>query len=141
VSRTGVSAHPSSSNVDRLFRRSLLATGLLNLFGAVLIAPPSVALRALAGLPEAGHPLHAWLLSLWILFFGVGYLRLSVSTAQERYFVAIGAAGKASFALLLACYALAGDLPVRAALAGSADLAFAAIFACWLFATRAAPVL
>jgi len=123
-------------NVDRLFRRALLATGFMNLFGAVLIAPPAVALRALAGLPEAGHPLYAWILSLWILFFGVAYLRLSASTAGERYFVAIGAAGKASFSLLLAAYALAGDLPVRAALAGSADLAFAAIFAYWLVATR-----
>ena len=131
----------SQSSVDRLFRRSLFLTGLLNLFGAVLIAPPSVALRALAGLPESGHPLHAWLLSLWILFFGVAYLRLSVSTAQERYFVAIGAAGKASFSLLLVAYALAGELPVRAALAGSADLAFAAIFAWWLLATRAAPAI
>lgn len=123
-------------SLDRVFRRSLLATGFLNLFGALLIAPPSVALRALAGLPESGHPLHAWLLSLWVGFFGVGYLRLSRSTAQERYFVAIGAAGKASFSLLLAAYALAGDLPVRAALAGSADLGFAAIFAYWLAATR-----
>jgi hypothetical protein len=62
-----------------------------------------------------------------------------VSTSQERYFVAIAAAGKASFSLLLVAYALAGDLPVRTALAGFADLAFAAIFAHWLFATRAAP--
>jgi hypothetical protein len=133
-----VSQRAPSSSVDRFFRRSLFATGLFNLFGAALLAPPSVALRALTGLPEASHPLHAWLLSLWILFFGVGYLRLSVSSAQERYFVAIGAAGKASFSLLLVAYALAGDLPVRAALAGSTDLAFAAIFTYWLFATRAA---
>lgn len=126
-------------NVERLFRRALLATGLLNFFGALLIAPPSVALRALAGLPEAGHPLYAWILSLWILFFGIAYLRLSMSRARERYFVAIGAAGKASFSLLLAAYALAGDLPARAALAGSADLAFAAIFAYWLVATRERP--
>ena len=126
-------------SLDRFFRRALLATGLLNFFGALLIAPPSVALRALAGLPESGHPLYSWILSLWILFFGVGYLRLSRSTAQERYFVAIGASGKASFSLLLAAYALAGDLPVRAALAGSADLGFAAIFAYWLHATRGRP--
>jgi len=109
----------------------------MNFFGALLMAPPSIGLRELAGFPEAGHPLYAWILSLWILFFGIGYLRLSLSTTPERYFVAIGAAGKASFSLLLAAYALAGDLPVRAAAAGSADLAFAAIFAYWLFATRA----
>ena len=125
--------------VDRLFRRALLATGLMNLFGAALLAPPSVALRGLTGFPEAGHPLYAWILSLWILFFGVGYLRLAVSTAQERFFVAIGAAGKASFSLLLAAYWLAGDLPGRAALAGSADLGFAAVFAWWLWASRAQP--
>jgi hypothetical protein len=125
--------------VDRFFRRTLLATGLLNLFGAALLAPPGVALRELAGLPEAGHSLYAWILSLWILFFGVGYLRLSRSTAQERYFIAIGAAGKASFSLLLALYWLAGDLPFRAALAGSADLGFAAVFVYWLRATRLQP--
>lgn len=125
--------------VDRLFRRALLATGLLNLFGAALLAPPCVALRELAGLPEAGHGLYGWILSLWILFFGIGYLRLGRSTAQERYFVAIGAAGKASFSLLLASYWLAGDLPFRAALAGSADLGFAAVFVYWLRATRAQP--
>jgi hypothetical protein len=125
--------------VDRLFRRALLATGFMNLFGAVLLAPPAVALRAMTGLPEAGHPLYAWSLSLWILFFGVGYLRLAVSTSQERFFVAIGAAGKAAFSVLLAAFWLAGDLPARAALAGSADLAFAAVFAYWLWATRAQP--
>jgi hypothetical protein len=108
----------------------------MNLFGAVLIAPPSVGLRALAGLPEAGHPFYAWTLSLFILFFGVQYLRLSVSTAREPYFVAIGAAGKAAFSLLLTAFWLAGDLPARAALAGSADLIFAAIFVYWLRATR-----
>jgi hypothetical protein len=108
----------------------------MNLFGAVLIAPPSVGLRALAGLPEAGHPFYAWTLSLFILFFGVQYLRLSVSTAREAYFVAIGAAGKAAFSLLLTAFWLAGDLPARAALAGSADLIFAAIFVYWLRATR-----
>jgi hypothetical protein len=136
-----VSAPASRPGVDRFFRRSLLATGFLNLFGAVLMAPPAIALRALAGLPEPAHPLHGWILSLWVLFFGVGYLRLSVSTAQERYFVAIGAAGKASFSLVVATCALAGDLPARAALAGSADLAFAAIFAYWLYATREVPAL
>ena len=125
--------------VDRFFRRALLATGLLNLFGAVLLAPPAVALRVLTGLPEAGHPLYPWCLSLWILFFGIGYLRLAVSAAHERFFVAIGAAGKASFSLLLVSYWLAGDLPFRAALAGSADLGFAAVFVYWLRATRAQP--
>jgi len=125
--------------VDRLFRRALLATGLLNLFGAALVAPPCVGLRELVGLPEAGHALYAWILSLWILFFGVGYLRLAVSTAQERFFVAIGAAGKAAFSLLLVAFWLAGDLPARAALAGSADLIFAAVFTYWLWSTRAQP--
>ena len=123
--------------VERFFRRALLATGFVNFFGAVVIAPPSVGLRALAGLPEAGHPLYAWMVSSWILFFGVGYLRLAVSAVRERFFVAIGAAGKASFSLALVVYWLAGDLPARAALAGSADLGFAAVFTHWLWTTRA----
>jgi len=125
--------------VERFFRRALLATGLMNFFGAVLLSPPAIGLRALAGLPEAGHPFYAWILSLWILCFGVAYLRLSVSTAEERFFVAIGAAGKATFSLLLVAFWLAGDLPGRAALAGSADLGFAAIFSFWLWTTRAQP--
>ncbi len=122
---------------DRFFRRALLVTGFMNFFGAALMAPPAGALRALAGFPEAGHPLYAWILSLWIGFFGIGYLRLSVSAAQERFFVAIGAAGKASFSLLLVAFWLVGDLPARAALAGSADLIFAAIFVHWLRVTPA----
>jgi hypothetical protein len=117
----------------------LLATGLLNLFGAALLAPPCVALREFARLPEAGHALYGWITSLWILFFGVGYLRLGLSTGQERYFVAIGAAGMAAFSLLLAGYWLAGDLPFRAALAGSADLGLAAVFVDWLRAKRSQP--
>jgi hypothetical protein len=123
-------------NADRFFRRALLATAFMNFFGALLIAPPAVALRALAGFPESGHALYAWILSLWIFFFGIGYLQLSVSTEQERFFVAIGAAGKGSFSLLLAAFWLAGDLPARAAFAGCADLIFAAIFVYWLRVTR-----
>jgi hypothetical protein len=76
------------------------------------------------------------ILALWIFFFGIFYLLLAFSQTQERFFVAIGALGKSSFAILLAVLAFSGDLPVRAAFAGIPDLIIAIIFFAWLYQTR-----
>ena len=120
---------------DRFFRRALLATAAMNVGGFFLLAPPFPYARRMVGVPEA-PPLYGWLLALWVLFFGLGYWRLAASPTPERMFLSISAAGKASFALLLVVYWLAGDLPLAAPLAGSPDLVFAAIFAARLHATR-----
>lgn len=120
---------------DRFFRRALLATAAMNLVGFVLLSPPFPFVRRLVGIPEA-PPLYGWLLALWVLFFGIGYWYLAHSTREERFFLAVSAAGKASFALLLVVYWLAGDLPLLAPVAGSPDLVFAAIFVARLRATR-----
>lgn len=121
---------------DRFFRRALLATAAMNVAGFFALAPPLPALRALVGVPEA-PPLYGWLLASFILFFGLGYWRLANSRREERLFLQVAAAGKATFALLLIAFWLAGDLPILAPLAGSPDLAFAAIFAARLYDTRA----
>lgn len=125
-------------NLETLFRRTLLVTFFMNMAGALAFVPQIHFLRELGGFPETGHPFYAWLVSAWILFFGIGYLRLAFSNAPERFFIAIGAAGKSSFAILLIAFALSSELPVRAAFAGLPDLAVAVIFAAWLYKTRAA---
>lgn len=109
----------------------------MNMAGAVMFLPQVRFLREFGGLPEAGNSFYPLILSLWIFFFGVLYLRLAFATTQERFFVLVGALGKSSFAGLLAVLALANELPARAALVGIPDLIIAIIFFAWLYKTRA----
>jgi hypothetical protein len=120
---------------DAFFRRALLATAVMNIGGFFALLPPLPAVRALVGMPEA-PPLYGWLVASWILFFGLGYLRLAYARTPERLFLQTCAAGKASFALLLIVFWWRGDLPFTAPLAGSPDLAFAALFVVRLYETR-----
>ncbi|NJL27451.1 MAG: hypothetical protein HC897_05920 [Thermoanaerobaculia bacterium] len=122
--------------LDRWLRRALVFTGFLNLAAAVTFAPPFPALRAQAGFPEPGHPFYGWLVAAWIFFFGLAYLWLGFSSSHQRLFLAVGAAGKASFALLLIALSLTGDLPAKTPLAGLVDLLLAAFFVYWLLVTR-----
>lgn len=108
----------------------------MNMAGALMFVPQVRFLRELGGLPEAGNSFYPGVLSLWIFFFGVLYLRLAFSKSRERFFVLIGALGKSSFAVLLAALAFNGELPMRAALAGLSDLVIAVIFFAWLYQTR-----
>ena len=121
---------------NEFFRRALLATAVMNIGGFFALAPPFPVLRRLVGVPEA-PPLYGWLLALWILFFGLGYLRLAFARTEERLFLQIAAAGKASFILLLIGFWLRGDVPILAPISASPDLAFAALFAVRLYETRA----
>jgi hypothetical protein len=121
---------------DRFFRRVLLATAVMNIGGFVALAPPFPFLRALVGVPEA-PPLYGWIVAVWVLCFGIGYWRLARARTTERYFLAISAVGKATFALLLVAYWLEGTLPFTAPLAGSPDLVFAGLFARRLYDARA----
>jgi len=121
---------------DLWFRRVLLVTAVMNILGAAIFAPPLTAARHLIGVPEPGHPFYGWILALWILFFGLGYLRLAFAKTPERLFVQLGAAGKASFFLLLAAFWLGGDLPILVPLSALPDLLFAILFALWLYQTR-----
>lgn len=122
--------------IEKLFKTALIATFFMNMAGAVMFIPPVRFLRELGGLPEAGNSFYSMILSLWIFFFGVLYLRLAFADTRERFFVLVGALGKSSFALLSAVLAFTGELPARAILAGMPDLIIAAVFFAWLFKTR-----
>ena len=116
-------------------KRALLATGVMNIFGAASFLPFSGTLRHAAGLPEA-HPFFLWLLALWIAAFGIIYFSLGLSGRPDRAFLTIGAFGKLSFAFLLILFWLRGDFPILAPLSGLADLVFGAIFTFYLWTTR-----
>ncbi len=105
----------------------------MNMAGAITFIPSVHWLREFGGLPEPGNPFYSWILALWIFFFGVLYLLLAFSKTRERFFVIVGALGKSSFAILLAVLAVTGQLPVRAAFAGVADLIIAVIFFVWVY--------
>ncbi len=118
------------------FRWVLVVAAFMNVLGALTFMPPFPALRALAQLPSPEPPLYAWLLALWILFFGLAYLRLAYVKTQERLFLQIATAGKLSFVVLLFAFWLQGDLPTQALQAGVNDLIFACIFAFQLYQSR-----
>lgn len=117
-------------------RRVMLAAAVLNTLGAITFIPAMSALRTQSHLPNDAHPVYLWMIALWILFFGVAYLYLGVTGAIEKVFVAVGAAGKLSFFVLLLAYSLSGMLPMMAATAGIGDLIFGSIFTIWLWMTR-----
>ena len=116
-------------------RRALLATALMNVFGALCFVPSITAGRELAGLPPA-HPFYLWILAIWIGGFGLVYLWLGLTGSPDRAFLAIAAIGKLSFWALLLVYCLAGDLPALAPLLGLGDLFFGIIFVAWLWRAR-----
>lgn len=122
--------------IEKWFKISLITTFFMNIVGALTFIPSFRALREFGGLPEAGNAFYSLILALWIFFFGIFYLRLAFAKTPERFFVAIGALGKSSFAVLLAVLAVIGELPLRAAFAGIPDLIIAVIFFAWLSQTR-----
>jgi hypothetical protein len=113
-------------------RIALLATGVMNIFGAALFAPMFPQLRELNGLPNASHPLYLWIISIWILAFGLCYLWLGYTGRREVLFLVIGAIGKLSFSFLLIIYWLFGELPAMTAVSGLLDLFFALLFLYWV---------
>jgi hypothetical protein len=117
-------------------RRVMLAAAVLNTLGALTFIPSFTGLRAQGHLPNDAHPVYLWMIALWIFFFGVAYLYLGLTGKVEKVFVAVGAAGKLSFFGLLLGFALAGGLPIQAALSGIGDLIFGTIFTVWLWRTR-----
>ncbi len=90
-----------------LLRGALLASGPLNLMGAALFAPPSVALRAMFGVPEA-PAFYQWTLSLWVLAFGVAYAHAGWRGRADGSLLALGAVGKGVFVVLMAWMAWRG---------------------------------
>lgn len=113
-------------------RNALLATAVMNLFGAGLFLPSAEDLREIAGLPQAEHPVYLAVLAMFVALFGVGYLWVAVAGRAERLFIGISALGKISFVALLTGFWLGGTLPLRAPLLASGDLVFGVLFLVWL---------
>ena len=123
-----------------LLRVALLASAPLNLVGATLFMPGSVALRAAFGVPEA-PAFYQWTLSLWVLAFGVAYAHAGWRGRADGSLLALGAVGKSVFVVLMALMAWRGEVPLTTGLASLSDLALAGIFghAWWRLATTSAP--
>lgn len=111
---------------------ALVATGVLNMFGALLFLPASESLRAANGFPAGSHPFYLSIISSWIFLFGLCYLWLGIKGRNERLFLVIGAAGKAAFVVLAFLFAALGDVPLTTALSTLPDLVFAAMFTYYL---------
>lgn len=122
---------PSEQNLRVL----LIASGPINAVGALIFAPPFPLVRQWFGLPD-GHVLYLWVLSSWILVFGIAYFSMGWTGRLDRTFLAVGAAGKTSFSLALMALAASGDLDPLAVVVGLPDLAMAAVFTAWLLATQ-----
>lgn len=113
-------------------RWMLLASGPMNLVGAVLFAPPMGALRDAFGLPPS-DPFYLWILSAWVLAFGVAYFYMGCTGRASRGVIALGAWGKAVFALLVLALAARWGLSPMAVAGAVPDLVMAVTFAWWLY--------
>jgi hypothetical protein len=117
-----------------VMRWMLLASGPMNLGGAVLFAPPMGAVRDGFRLPPS-DPFYLWILSAWVLAFGVAYFYMGVTGRASRGVIALGAWGKAVFALLVMGLAMSGRVSPLAGVGAVPDLVMAVTFAWWLYAT------
>jgi hypothetical protein len=113
-------------------RRALFATAAMNILAAAGFLPGATSVRALAGLPEGGHPLYLLTVAMFVLLFGLGYLGAATAGRADRLFITVAAVGKLSFFTLLVAFWARGAVPFRAPVLGSADLIFGTLFAVWL---------
>lgn len=127
----------SHQPIPRLFRYCLVITALFNLFGSISFAPPVYYQMAdILGLPKDTIPFGLWVISSWILIFGIGYAWLAIHPKPEHLFVAVAAACKVAIAIFFFIFWSTGELPLVALLTGCGDLLFAVVFIVWLFQTR-----
>jgi len=122
-------------SVDRtaILRRALWATAVMNLGGVVLFLFPD-SLGELAGLPVPVPRVYSAYIALVIAIFCGAYAWLARSPTIDKPLLLVGAIGKAGFFGVVAiCWSI-GDVAGRAVIGASADLAFALLFAGWLFA-------
>jgi len=106
-------------------RTALYATAVMNLVAAVALLTPAG--RAAAGVPE-GPIVYIANIALFVALFGAGYLRAAIAGRDERLFLWVAAAGKLGFAALVIALWLSGELPLRAPVAASGDIAFGLLF-------------
>lgn len=117
-------------------RRAMFATAAMNISVAAAFLPAAQSLRELAGMPDA-HPFYLLTVGMFILLFGIVYLRMAIAGAGDRFIVAWSAAGKLGFFALNVHLWRLGELPLRAPVLASADLIFAGLFFSWLLTARA----
>jgi hypothetical protein len=125
------------TKLGRGMRWLLLLCGPMNLVGAVCFAPPFPTARGLMGLPEPA-PFYLWVLSAWILAFGLAFFVQGWTGRADSGVLALAAWGKGVFAALLLGMAATGEAHPFAVTAALPDLALAAVFAIWLWRTRPA---
>ena len=118
----------------------LMACGPMNVIGAIGFLPLFPVTRNVLGLADS-DPFFLWVLSAWILAFGVAYSYQAWSARANRMVLMLGAWGKAVFALQLIARAITGQAPDFAAIAGLPDLVCALVFVAWLWRHRPAKVL
>lgn len=114
--------------MTKSLKYALLATAVMNIFGAVIFSPFGESIRQFYGFPNNSHPLYLWLISSWIFFFGLCYLWLGITERREMLFLVIASAGKISFTVLTFIYWIIGDIPIVAAAASLPDLLFGVFF-------------
>ena len=110
----------------------LMASGPMNLVGAVLFSPPMGALRGAFGLPGSDD-FYLWIVSAWVLAFGVAYVVMGWSGHADRGVLALGAWGKGVFAVLTISLVAQGRAPALAAAGAIPDLVMAVAFSFWLW--------
>src|SRR5689334_1819692 len=115
---------------DRIMRRALWATTVMNFAGAVMFAFPDSVGR-LGGMPP-GPRVYTAFIAVLVALFGATYAWLARQPRIDRPLVAFSALGKTSFFVVVAACWLRGELPAQAVGGATGDLVFAAIFAWWL---------
>jgi len=114
----------------------MYVTALLNLLGGLTFVPYMRPMRAMSGFPEVAHPLFLSTIGALLIIFGLAYLWSAVTGRADRQFVAVAAAGKLAFFVLLVRYWAAGLVPALGIASGSGDLVIGSLFLTWLLTTR-----
>lgn len=130
-----MSAPAPSAAPDRTLRRALAASVLYNLSGSLGFLWPEPIGRWI-GFPTPVPRLYPSLVAMVVLLFAGVYGWLYQARVIDRSLVALSALGKTGFFAVFAAAWWAGQVPFRAVLAVSGDLAFAVLFAWWLAVTR-----
>lgn len=116
-------------------RLALWLTAVLNGIAAILFTPFARPWQASLGYPDAPD-LHLWTISTFILGMAGCYGWMAWTWTPSRPLLALGAYGKAAFAVILFGCAAAGQVPWSVGLGGAPDLVLAVAFATYLASTR-----
>ncbi len=115
------------------FRISLFATALINLFGAFIFYPPFRVGRQLLNLPTNTDPLYLSIISAFIAIFAFAYYYLALKRISNPLLIAVGLLGKLVFAFSLLYFGFFRANSVMPIITALPDIAFAIIFAIWLY--------